>query len=85
MVNVVGLDQAEKARGATQRGTLSAYAFLMRNFMMIPKIFGKRASPDANGSYGRGYGCWSAKIIFCKNTGKFLCKTSLIAKFDAEY
>ena len=50
------LDQAEKARGATQRGTLSAYTFLIRNFMLTPKIFGKRASPDANGSYGRGYG-----------------------------
>ena len=50
------VDQAEKARGATQRGTLSAYTFLMRNFMLIPKIFGKRALPDANGSYGRGYG-----------------------------
>ena len=73
------------ARGATQRGTLSAYTFLMRNFMLIPKIFGKRALPDANGSYGRGYGCWSAKVIFCKNTGKFLCKAFLIAQLNTDY
>ena len=65
--------QAEKARGATQRGTLSAYTFLIQNFMLIPKIFGKWASPDANGSYGRGYGRSLAKIIFCENARKFIC------------
>ena len=57
------IDQAEKALGATQRGTLSAYTFLMRNFMPTSKIFGIRVLPDAKGSYGRGYGCWLAKVI----------------------
>ena len=41
--------------------------------MLIPKIFGKRASADANGSYGRGYGSSLAKIIFCENIRKFIC------------
>ena len=52
----VTLDQAERTQGATQRGTLSAYTFLVQNVMLIPKIFGKRASPGANGRYGRGLG-----------------------------
>ena len=49
-------DQAERTQGATQWGTLSAYTFLVQNFMLIQKIFDKWASPGANGSYGRGFG-----------------------------
>ena len=39
-----GIDQAERTQGATN-------TFLVQNFTLIPKIFGKRVSPVANGSY----------------------------------
>ena len=49
------IDQDERKQGATERGTFSAYTFLVQNFMMISKIFDKRVSSGVNESYGRGY------------------------------
>ena len=54
-------------------------------FTLISKIFGKRASPDANGSYGRGYRCWSAKSSHVETERNFFARTVLILKFDADY